>query len=59
MKEQEKERQYPGRHKDTTSKGLESGEDDEVPQGDRDDRRPRRSASFKQCLIVIDDFNAG
>ena len=66
IEEQQKEIQYPGWHKDTIGKGLWSGEDDEVPYGDkdiwgnmyRDDRRLMRSANFKQYLIVINDFDA-
>ena len=65
MEGQQKETQYPGKHKDTTRKVLWSGEDDEVSWGDgclrkyRDDRKLTRSASFKQYLIVTDDFDAG
>ena len=36
MEGQQKETQYPGWNKDTTRKGLWSGEDNEVSRGDRD-----------------------
>ena len=35
MEGQQKETQYPGKHKDTTRKVLWSGEDDEVSKGNR------------------------
>ena len=35
---QQKQTQYPGRHKDTSGKWLWSGEDNEIPCGDRDVR---------------------
>ena len=36
MEGQQKETNYPGWHKDTIRKGLWSGEDDGVPEGDRE-----------------------
>ena len=36
MEGQQKETQYSGWHKDTTKKGLWSGEDNEVPLGNKE-----------------------
>ena len=66
MKRQQKESQYSRCHKDNTRKGLWSGEDNEVPYANRDVQENIDlmdswwdQYTWKQCLIVIDDFNAG
>ena len=67
IERQQKETQYPEWHKDNTEKGLWGRENNEwgclrewgCSRKYRFDGQPTKLVHRKQCLIIIDDFDAG